>query len=61
MYIEGKACWLNHLENALQKYSIRKHGTRKMTSKMSTYKKLTYPKNSNSNQNKPSYFKLEIL
>ena len=31
MYIEGKACWLNHLENALDKYNNRVHGTTKMT------------------------------
>ena len=39
MYIEGKACWLNHLENALQKYNNRVHGTTKMTPfEMSTNK-----------------------
>ena len=31
MYIEGKACWLNHLDAALQKYNNRVHGTTKMT------------------------------
>ena len=31
MYIEGKACWLNHLGNALEKYDIRVHGTPIMT------------------------------
>ena len=31
MYIEGKACWLNHLENALNTYNNRLHGTTKMT------------------------------
>ena len=31
MYIEGKACWLNHLENALDKYNNRVRGTTKMT------------------------------
>ena len=31
MYIEGKACWLNHLDVALQKYNNRVHGTTKMT------------------------------
>ena len=31
MYIEGKACWLNHLEAALEKYNNRVHGTTKMT------------------------------
>ena len=27
MYFEGKACWLNHLDAALQKYNNRVHGT----------------------------------
>ena len=41
MYIEGKACWLNHLENALQKYNNRVHGPTKMTPfEMSTNQKL---------------------
>ena len=31
MYIEGKACWLNHLDAALQKYDNRVHTTTKMT------------------------------
>ena len=31
MYIEGKACWLNHLDAALDKYNNRVHGTTKMT------------------------------
>ena len=31
MYIEGKACWLNHLDAALDKYNNRVHGTPKMT------------------------------
>ena len=31
MYIEGKACWLNHINNALNKYNNRVHGTTKMT------------------------------
>ena len=31
MYIEGKACWLNHLDAALEKYNNRVHGTTKMT------------------------------
>ena len=31
MYIKGKACWLNHLDAALQKYNNRVHGTTKMT------------------------------
>ena len=31
MYIEGKACWLNHLDAALEKYNNRVYGTTKMT------------------------------
>ena len=31
MYIEGKACWLNHLDAAMEKYINRVHGTTKMT------------------------------
>ena len=31
MYIEGKACWLNHLDAATEKYNNRVHGTTKMT------------------------------
>ena len=30
MYIEAKACWLNHLDNAMEKYN-HVHGTTKMT------------------------------
>ena len=31
MYIEGKACWLNELDSALEKYNNRVHSTPKMT------------------------------
>ena len=31
MYIEGKVCWLSHLEKALEKYNNRVHGTTRMT------------------------------
>ena len=48
MYIEGKAWWLSHLENALQKYNNRVHGTTKMTPfEMSTTQKLIPNKNYN--------------
>ena len=41
MYIEGKACWLNHLDVAMEKYNNRVHGTIKMTPfEMSTNQKL---------------------
>ena len=36
MYIEGKACWLNHLDTAMEKYNNRVHGTTKMTFEMVT-------------------------
>ena len=31
MYIEGKACWLNHLDTAMEEHNNRVHGTTKMT------------------------------
>ena len=31
MYIKGKACWLNHLDAALEKYIIRAHHAIRMT------------------------------
>ena len=31
VYIEGKACWLNHLDAAMEKYNNRVHGTTKVT------------------------------
>ena len=31
MYIEGKACWLNHINTSLDKYNNRVHGTTKIT------------------------------
>ena len=31
MYFEGKACWLNHLDAAIEKYNNRVHGTTKKT------------------------------
>ena len=41
LYIEGKACWLNHLDTAMEKYNNRVHGTTKMTLfEMSTNQKL---------------------
>ena len=40
MYIEGKACWLNRLDAALEKYDDRVHGTTKNTPvEMSTNQK----------------------
>ena len=31
MYIEGKACWLNHLDAVLEKFKNRVHTTTRMT------------------------------
>ena len=31
MYIEGKACWLNHLDTAMENYNNRVHGKTKKT------------------------------
>ena len=31
MYIEGKACWLHHLDAAMEKHNNRVHGTTKRT------------------------------
>ena len=31
MYIEGKACWLNHLDTAMEKYNNRVHTTTRTT------------------------------
>ena len=28
LYMEGKACWLNHLDNAMEKYNIRVLGSK---------------------------------
>ena len=40
MYIEGKACWLNHLDTAMEKYNNRVHTTTKMTPFEASNKKL---------------------
>ena len=42
MYIEGKNCWLNHLEKALDTYNNRNHGTTKMTPIEMSTKKTQY-------------------
>ena len=41
MYIEGKACWLNHFDTAIGKFNNRVHGTTKVTPfEMSTNQQL---------------------
>ena len=48
MYIEGKACWLNHLDAVMEKYNNRLHGTTKMTPfEMSINQKLIPNKRNN--------------
>ena len=55
MYTEGKACWLNHPDTAMEKYNSRAHGTTKMTPfEMSTNQKL--PPNNNNFKNKQPKF-----
>ena len=49
MFFEGKTCWLNHLDAALEKYSNRVHETIKMTPlELSTNRNLK-PDNNNKN------------
>ena len=57
MYIEGKACWLNHLDVALQKYNNRVHGTTKMTPFEPSNNKLI-PSNKNHNNIKLPNFQV---
>ena len=63
MYIEGKACWLIILENALQKYNNCVHGTTKRTSfEMVTYTNKPIPNPiPNDNLKKYPKSKWEIL
>ena len=42
MYIEGKGNWLNHINNALDKYNNRVHGTTKMTPFEMSFTKLIH-------------------
>ena len=66
MYIEGKACWLNHLNAALEKYNSRVHGTTKMTpfeasnitGKLATHKLVPNLIFSNINENKLPKFQV---
>ena len=51
MYIEGKGNWLNHNNNALDKYNNRVHGTTKMTPFEASNNSLL-PSNNNNNNNK---------
>ena len=52
MYIEVKACWLDHLDAAIEKYNNRVSGTTERTPfEMSTNQKLI-PNNNINNDNK---------
>ena len=57
MFIEGKGNWLNHINNALDKYNNRVHGTTKMTPfEMSTNQKpITNLIISNNNKKLPKF------
>ena len=55
MYIEGKACWLNHIDTAMEKYNNRVHGSTKMTPfEMSTNQKLI-PNNTTLKNKQPKF------
>ena len=59
MYIEGKACWLNHINSASDKYNNRVHGTTKMTPfEMSTKNKLVPNLILSNNKNKLPNFQV---
>ena len=58
MYIEGKACWLNHLNDALDKYNNRIHGTIKMTPTEKSRERYTYDTTHNSYKYKPPKFQV---
>ena len=56
MYIEGKACWLNHINSALDKYINRVHTTTRMT----LFKANNQPKNPPTFVNKPKQPKFQV-
>ena len=53
MYIEGKGNWLNHINNALDKYNNRVHGTTKMTPFKASNNSLLPSNNINKNNKIP--------
>ena len=57
MYIEGEACWLNHLDTAMENCINRVHGTTKMTPIEASNKKLV-PCNNIINNNKIPKFQV---
>ena len=56
MYIEGKACWLNHLDTAMEKYDNRVHTTTRMTPFEASNKPIDPP----TFVNKPKQPKLQV-
>ena len=56
MYIEGKACWLNHINSALDKYNNRVHTTTRMTPFEANKKPIDPP----TFVNKPKQPKLQV-
>ena len=62
MYIEGKPCWLNHLDAALEKHINRFHGTTKMTPfEMSINIKLISNKININKDNKQPKFHMRVF
>ena len=64
MYIEGKACWLNHLDAALEKYNNCVHHAIRMTPfEMSTNNNKPMPNNDNINHKKnfPEYLMRDFV
>ena len=56
MYIEGKACWLNHLDAALKKIINRLHGTTSTTPfEISSNDKPIVPPKNTDNRNNPNF------
>ena len=56
MYIESKACWLNHFDAAMGKYNNRVHGTTKMT----PFEANDQPMNAPTFVNKPKQPKFQV-
>ena len=56
MYIEGKACWLNHINSALDKYNNRVHTTTRMTPLEANKKPIDPP----TFVNKPKQLKFQV-
>ena len=62
MYIEGKPCWLNHLDAALEKHNNRFHGTTKMTQfELSINNKLISNNINDNKDNKQPKFQVRVF